>query len=77
MESCYHIWTLSMGGNGMFRLRRCFKSRATANTIARRGVTGDRGNQYVDNLSPKMVLKCQPGCPCGNGRNEHNHKREC
>ena len=74
MAKCYHIWTVADGGNGMFRLRRCFSSRSTANTVAKRGVTTDRGTQYVDKMAQKQVLKCLPGCPCGPGRKEHNHK---
>lgn len=74
MTTCYHIWTTAMGGNGMFRLRRCFNSRHTANTVARRGVTGDKGGQYINHLAPRVVMKCQPGCPCGPGRNEHQNK---
>ncbi len=72
--ACYHIWTMAMGGNGIFRLRRCFGSRSAANTVARRGVTGDKGGQYVNNLARNMVMKCQPGCPCGPGRYEHENR---
>ena len=77
-RKCFHIWTMAMSGNGMFRLKRCFKSRSAARTVANRGVTGDRGGRYVNHLAHNMVLQCQPGCPCGPKRMECQHdKGDC
>jgi len=73
--ACYHIWSIAEGGNAAFRIRRCFKTKSTADTTARRGVVGDRGSQRIERHTKHIVAKCYPGCPCGNGRKEHNNER--
>ena len=77
MSGCYHIWRMADSGNGMFRIRRCFKSASTARTTATRGVTGDRDKdkQTISLIMHKgkpqfQVLKCLGFCPCGPGKNE-------
>lgn len=76
MGECYHIWIVADGGNAMFRLKRCFRAKSTADTTARRGVVGDRGAQRVETGVKKIVAKCYDDCPCGNGRKEHNNFTE-
>ena len=72
-HKCYHIWTVAVGGNGLFRLRKCYKSRSTANTTAKRGVYGDQGAMRVEPEAKKIVMQCLPDCPCGPGKREHNN----
>ena len=71
---CYHIWSEADGGNCLFRLRRCFKAKSTADTTARRGAYGEQGAQYIDKGRKQMVMRCLDGCPCGPGKKEHQNK---
>jgi len=67
---CYHIWVVAGNGNAAFRVKRCFKSKSTADTTARRGSAGDSG-QRIEKNAKKIVARCYPDCPCGRGRREH------
>ena len=73
---CYHIWTVADGGNAMFRMKRCFKAKSTADTTVKRGSAGERGSQHLNTETKSMVSKCHTGCPCGPGRKEHNNWRD-
>ena len=46
-------------------LKRCFKTRKTAETVRRRGATGDRSDYYLDtNLNLWVVACYDDSCEC-------------
>ena len=68
--TCFHIWQFTESGDTIHRVRRCFGTRQAAQQAATRGVTGDRGGQFIDRTKPFMILKKRPFTNCGPGRYE-------
>lgn len=69
---CYHIiirhssmWTKPV-------LKRCFKSRKTAETVRQRGATGDRSDYYLDANQNLGVVACYDDkCECAKWEKGH------
>lgn len=59
----------------MYRVRRCFKSKSTADTYVARSRKIYQGFVQSTQGSSAMVLKCRKGCPCGPGRKECGKNR--
>lgn len=61
MRACFHVWIVASTGDAMFRVRRNYWSRNTANSFVRRGCPG-----YAAQLKGKraVVLRCMPGLNC-------------
>ena len=56
---CYHIvrWYESM--RAAPAIRRCYRTMSTAQTIRRRGITGDRSDGYLDPGADLAIAKMQ------------------
>ena len=62
---CYHIIRRYSSMWTMPALKRCFKTRKTAETVRRRGATGDRSDYYLDPSLNLGVVACyDDSCEC-------------
>ena len=70
---CYHIWKMAETGNAMFRWKKCYHNRQTANSTVRNWLTQgpDRNGHRPSNIwvgddakAQFQVLECRPLCPC-------------
>lgn len=83
-QQCYHIWTLAESGNGMFRHRKCFRTRGNATkTVYNWRKHGDSGRaRRPGNIAASamplasegadkqfVVMKCHGNlCGCRKGK---------
>ena len=71
---CYHIvrWYESM--RAAPAIRRCYRTMSTAQTIRRRGITGDRSDGYLDPGADLAIAKCRDEalCECSRWPEGHN-----
>ena len=72
--ACYHIVQKFPSMRTKPALKRCFKSRSTAETVRRRGATGDRTDYHLDPGASLGVVACYDAenCECAKWRTGHN-----
>ena len=72
--ACYHIVQKFVSMRTKPALKRCFKSRPTAETVRRRGATGDRADYHLDRGAPLSVVACYDvaNCECAKWPKGHN-----
>ena len=60
--TCYHVYTVSEGARGLFRIRHCWNTKQAANQAS----LPAGGHSHLDGkgVKTKMVLKCLPNCDC-------------
>ena len=68
---CRHVWTLAEGGNAMFRWRKCYAKKQTADAAIKRWTdyAPNGGHRPAPSTGVYMVRQCDnkkhPGtCPC-------------
>ena len=72
--ACYHIVEKFASMRSLPALKRCYKSRKTAETVRRRGATGDRADYYLDPGRQLSVVSCYDvdHCECAGWPAGHN-----
>ena len=72
-ERCYHIIERYPSMNSRPALKRCYRSRKTAETVAKRGATGDRADYQLDPNRQLGVVGCYgENCECAKWPGGHN-----
>ena len=76
-DQCWHVIRWVNSTRSVPALKRCFRSRSTANTIRRRGIVGDRSSDHLDPHDPEQnplgVIQCDPSrCDCMRWPSGHN-----
>ena len=71
---CYHIIEKHTSMRSGPALKRCFRSRKTAETTAHRGATGDRAGYHLDATRNLGVVACYDAdkCECARWPQGHN-----
>ena len=72
--ACYHIIQKFPSMRTKPALKRCFKTRSTAETVRRRGATGDRADYHLDPGDSLSVVACYDPtrCECARWPQGHN-----
>ena len=76
-DQCWHVIRWVNSTRSVPALKRCFRSRSTANTIRRRGIVGDRSSDHLNPHDPEQnplgVIQCDPSrCDCMRWPSGHN-----
>ena len=71
---CYHIVRWYDSVRAAPALRRCYRSMSAAQTARRRGIKGDRSEDYLDPTNDLAVVKCRDDdkCDCARWPTGHN-----
>ena len=71
---CFHIVRWFDSVRATPALRRCYRSMSAAQTARRRGIKGDRSNDYLDPTNDLAVVKCRDDdkCDCARWPTGHN-----
>ena len=74
MDACYHIIVKYPSMRTGPALKRCFRSRKTAETTRQRGATGDRADYFLDRDLNLGVVACYhpEQCECAKWPQGHN-----
>ena len=72
--ACFHIVRKFPSMRTKPALKRCFKTRSTAETVRRRGSTGDRADYHLDPGEDLGVVACYDvkNCECAKWPAGHN-----
>ena len=74
MDACYHIIIRHSSMRSGPALKRCYRSRKTAETVRQRGASGDRADYHLDASLNLGVVACYhpEQCECAKWAQGHN-----